>query len=115
MAATYDLSSGFTDLTRVRFHIGDTDVAENAMLQDEEINAVITEAGGWQEAVIACLRHLRAQVARPDFTADWLTVTNSTARASFDKLISDKLAEFGLNNLEMSAGHVTRWDHGSDE
>jgi hypothetical protein len=114
MSATYDLSGGFTDLTRVRFHTGDTDV-DNAMLTDEEITAVLGEADDWQEAVLVCLRNLRAQVSRPDFRADWLQVTNSTAVESLDKLIEQKEAEFGLGgSLAAGAVHTKRWDRGRE-
>jgi ABC-type phosphate transport system ATPase subunit len=52
MSATYT-NTLLTDLNKVRFFIQDTDVA-NALLQDEEISAMITLYGSYKSASIAC-------------------------------------------------------------
>jgi len=68
---TFHYQPGLDDVSRVRFHLGDT-VETGAKFQDEEIAAVISEKGSWQQAVIACILNLMARLSIPDFTADWL-------------------------------------------
>jgi hypothetical protein len=95
MTFSYDLTGGFTDLTRVRFDLGDTD-EEAAIFSDEEINAVVLDVGSWQQAVIKCLKHIIAKLsAQPDMTADWLKVSATAALASYRRLLADKEAEYG--------------------
>ncbi len=99
MTATYDLSSGFTDLTRVRFHVGDTDMTA-PIFDDAEINAVITEAGTWKRAVIALLESLIARLAgTPNFQADWLRVDTGSAIKAFEALIVRKRRELGVASI----------------
>lgn len=113
MAFTYDLTSGFTDLTRVRFHINDV-VEDEARFQDEEIVAVIEEAGSWQAAVIDLLENLILKLSTPNFQADWLRVDNSTARDGYVLMLSQKKRKFG-GGIRGSAKHVYRADSDLDE
>ena len=55
MAFTYTPSATPTDLTRVRFHIGDT-VEAAAIFNDTEIEMAIAEGGSYQQAVVYCLQ-----------------------------------------------------------
>lgn len=113
--ATYDLSGGFTDMTRVRFHTGDTDVSA-PMFEDAEINAVITEAGTWKLAVIALLESLIARLAStPNFTADWLRVDNASAIKAFEALIVRKRREFGIKAITSGITYQYRPDSGQSE
>jgi hypothetical protein len=97
MTFTYDLENP-NDITRVRFHIGDTNPDE-AIFQDEEILFILAESGNdWKKATVACLRKIIAMMsATPDFTADWLKVDYSRALSGYKSLLGDKLQEFGFN------------------
>lgn len=95
MTFTYDLADGFSNLERVRFHIGDTD-STAAKFSDEEILAVIADQGTYQKAVIACIRNLIARMSVPTFQADWLRVDTTAARQGYERLLAEKRREFGL-------------------
>jgi len=82
MTFTYTPSSTPTDLTRVRFHTGQT-VEGESFLTDEEIAMLIAEEGSWQKAAIAGIQFIIMRLSQPDFKADWLQVTNSQARAGY--------------------------------
>lgn len=122
MTFTYDLTGGFTDLTRVRFDIGDTD-ADAAIFSDEEINAIVTDTGSWQQAVIKCLKHIIAKLsAQPEMTADWLKVSVKDAVASYRRMLADKEAEYGdgtdddsNNGIVSGVTFVYRVDSPQDE
>lgn len=114
MAFTYTPSATPSDITRVRYHIGDTAEA-TAIFSDEEITMVIAEAGSWQGAVLSCIRSIIARIsAEPNFTADWLRVDYATALAGYQKLIALKAAELGVsgtsNPITATTVRVTRAD-----
>jgi hypothetical protein len=98
---TYDLVNP-NDITRVRFHIADTD-ANIAVFQDEEILFVLLESGGWQNAVIVLITNIIAKLSTPDFKADWLTVDSSTAVKAWQNSLAVKRAEFGIRVASISA------------
>jgi hypothetical protein len=98
-----------SDLDRVRFHLGDTDSAA-AMFSDEEITAVITEAGTWQQAVCDCLQNVIARLSIPQFSADWLTVNAAEATKSYRALLAEKRRLFGVSGITATAAHVYRAD-----
>lgn len=85
-----------TDLAKVRFHIGDTQSA-GAYLQDETITALLTQEGSVGKAVLACIRYIITQLAKPDFRLDWMSVSNAEARKGFELLLKQKAQEFGLS------------------
>jgi hypothetical protein len=91
---TFTLAVPFDDIARVRLAIGDVDAAA-VMLSDELIQGMIDEAGGWQKAALMALRLLIAQLAMPDYTADWLKVENSKAREGFERLLAMRESEYG--------------------
>lgn len=109
MTFTYTPSSP-TDITRVRFHVGDTD-EDAAMFSDEEITFVISEQATWQKAVIACIQ---AQIARigssPSFTADWLKVDQTSALAAWQRLLTEKRRELGVAAVVGTGQPVYRSD-----
>lgn len=114
MTFTYTLSPA-TDLTRVRFHIGDTD-SSAAKFSDEEINFVISEAGTWQKAVIQLIQTLIAKLGHtPDATMDWLKIEPSKALAAYEKLLNEKRRELGIVSLTSTAVHVYRADSDQTE
>lgn len=106
MTFTYDLDS-FGDLERVRFHINDT-VEADARFSDEEITAIITEEGDWQQAVISLLENLIAKLSQPNFKADWLTVDNDVARKGYETLLAIKQAKFGVVTGRIITGSSRR-------
>lgn len=83
----------------IRMHIGDTDPYKVA-IQDEMIDALYALNGSDPNqlgvTVIQCLKYLQALVARPDFKADWLTITNKDAYARYGQQIRVKQAELGV-------------------
>lgn len=109
MTFTYDLSNGFSDLERVRFHIGDT-VSSAARFSDEEINAITTEFGSWQAAVIACLEFIVTKLSEPNFRADWLQVDLDTGRKSYEALLERKRLELSQADAPYGGKHVFRKD-----
>lgn len=114
MTATYDLSS-VTDLNRVRFHTGDTNVSA-ARWTDAEITYAVSAAGSWQGAVILLLTSLQAKLAStPDYQADWLTESPSKAAASLDRLIKAKRRELGVSDVSATATHQWRPDTAQTE
>lgn len=110
MTATYTPFT--TDKDRVRFHTGDVDLVA-PIFTDEEIVAIITEAGTWQLAVLYCLDNLIARLAAtPDFQADWLKVDISKAIANYRALREQKKETFALEVGTMTSDpvHVYRLD-----
>lgn len=108
MTFTFDTSLA-TDLALVRFHIGDTDTTA-AWLTDETITALLTAKGSVGGAVVAGLQFIITQLSRPDFKADWLSVTNAEARKGYTALLAEKRREFGVAAITASATHVYRAD-----
>jgi len=99
MTFTYNLVAPYDNITRVRFHIGDTDPA-SAAFSDEEIAFRISEDGSWQAAVIACLESLIARIsATPDFHADWLTINTTNPLKYYTNLVAIKRQEFGIASI----------------
>jgi len=102
MTFTYTPGS-VTDITRVRFHIGDTE-EDAAIFSDEEIQMVITEEGTYQKAVVECLTTIIAKLsAEPDMKADWLSVSLGRSVDGFKALLAEKRRKF---NLPISAGRT---------
>ena len=83
-----------SDITRVRYHIQDTD-ATNVRFQDEEIQFVLAENDG--DVASAVLSLLNAELAKlatqPDFTADWLKVERRYQIEALKALLARKAGE----------------------
>lgn len=111
MTATY--TAWASDKDRVRFHVGDTAIA-TPINSDEDITATITEAGGWQLAVIWLIDARMASLSNiPSFTADWLRIENDKAIAALTKLREQKCRQFGIasiDNVSMDTINVYRTD-----
>lgn len=97
------------DITRVRFHTGQTLEAES-FLTDEDISFQISEAGSWQKAVITCLQYIITKLSQPNFKADWLSVDNASARAGYENMLAEKRREFGIPAVTGRAQAVYRGD-----
>ena len=94
MTYSFDASLG-DNVSLVRFHIGDNSV-DGYYLEDETIQYFI-DAGSVGSAVVACIKYIISQLSKPDFKLDWMSVSNmEAARKGFEKLLNEKVAEFGL-------------------
>ena len=93
MAFTYDPALS-TNVSLVRFHIGDTN-ENGAFLADETINYLVTTYSVG-EAVVRSIQYIITQLSQPDFKLDWLSVSNKEARAGYEKLLKEKAQEFGI-------------------
>jgi hypothetical protein len=84
------------DVSLVRFHIGDTNGEGGHFLEDETIRYWVTTSGV-PEAVIECIRYIITQLSTPNFVQYWLEVTNEKAREGYEKMLAEKMKEFGIN------------------
>lgn len=94
-----------TDLDLVRFHIGDVH-EEGHYLDDETITYLVT-THGVAGAVVRAIDFIITQLSQPNFRLDWLTVTNSEARAGFEKLKKDKEQELGVSTGAIASASVS--------
>jgi len=94
MSYTFDASLG-TDVSLVRFHIGDNHV-EGYFLEDVTIQYFV-DAGTVGSAVIACIKYIITQLSVPNFKLDWMSVSNEEARKGYETMLKDKAQEFGVN------------------
>lgn len=112
MAFTYT-PAAVNDTTRVRWHTAQTVEAES-FVSDAEITMAISEEGSWRKAVVSVLKFIIAKLSQPDFTADWLKVSNAEARAGFETLLALKRQEFGIPAITARAQMVYRSDSSDD-
>lgn len=113
MTFTYDPANP-DDVTRVRFALGDT-VESTAIFTDEEITFVLSEAGSVGAAVVMCIRTIIAKLSEPDFQADWLRVSASEARKSWERMLSEKKREYGISTVIASATFTYRADSDAED
>lgn len=114
MTFTYTPESP-TDITRVRYHVADTD-ASNAFWTDEEIQFVIDETGTYKTAVISLIGNLIARYARePDFVADWLRVDTSRALPLLQELLREKRKALDVSSISAQGLPVYRGDSDQTE
>ena len=97
----------------VRFHCGDT--VSPGFMSDALITSLIAVEGTNNAAVIAGLKYIISQLSRPDFSADWLQVTNTEARNGYILLLREKRNEFGISVMTASVTHVYRADSDATE
>ena len=103
---TYDLLDA-NDITRVRFHVGDT-VEAMPLFPDDEITFAISEAGSWQGAVLFCIQNILARMnSDPDFTFDELEIDQDSQRKHWLALMQAKRDEFGIAFKAKSSLTVT--------
>lgn len=116
MTFTLSLTLPLAEITKVRLAIGDVN-AEAPMVSDELITAQIATTGGWQEAAVACLRTVIAEMsATPNFTADWLRVDTATGIAALNDLLSALKVEFGLETtLSSTSVQAVTWTDDAED
>ena len=71
---------------------------------------MIAEEGTWQKAVIAGIQFIIGKLSQPDFQADWLKVTNSSARSGYVQLLGEKRRAFGVPAITASTVNTYRGD-----
>ncbi|GIL09278.1 MAG: hypothetical protein BroJett033_7890 [Chloroflexota bacterium] len=111
MTFTYTPGAAPSDVTKVRYWIGDTDAAA-ALYSDEEIAMAISLEGTATRAVISLIRSAIAKLAQePDVTADWLRVEWRRSSENWQMLLRQRQVEFGLGARAASGGqHAWRAD-----
>lgn len=101
MSFSFD-SSLIDDVSLVRFHIGDTD--EAGYFVDDETIQYWVNAGDAESATIACIKYILSQLARPNFSLDWLSVSGmAEAKKGYEELLYQKEREFGLRSIVASS------------
>lgn len=104
MTFTYTPSTTPTDLTKVRYYIGDTD-STVAMFQDDEINMVLAIQGSVGAASISLLKRKITELGNnPNMQADWLRVDWTNTLAALKAALANVQAEFGLGWQDSSGG-----------
>lgn len=93
----------------VRFEIGDT-TSDGAWLSDELIASLVTKHGTANAAVLAALKYIIMQLSKPDFKADWLSVSNAEARKGYETMLKEKKKEYGLGGLTAGVVYTYRID-----
>jgi len=112
MTFTYTVSDTPSDLTKVRYYIGDTDSA-TAMFTDEEVSMVLSiESDDVGAAVISLIETAMAKLAKePDMQADWLKVDWRRSADNWATLLGKMKERFGLGwQLNVSALDTWRPD-----
>jgi hypothetical protein len=100
-----------TDRDRVRHEIGDVD-PERMFLDDETIDALLALfSDDLGLTIVNCVLAIAAQLRRPDFKVDWMSVSNQVAAAqSYDQMAEDKAAEWGIGGTTSTYVYAERRD-----
>lgn len=98
----------------VRYHTGDVVEGQN-FLSDEIIESLVTTTGSNEAAALSAIRHIMSRLSTPNFKADWLQIDYQSARAGYEKLLKEKLNEFGLGLPVATAMHTYRADSAATE
>ena len=108
---TYTFNNSLsTDVSLVRFHIGDNH--DNGHYLEDETIQYFVDNGSVGSAVIACIKYIITQLSIPNFRKDWLSVTNEQARAGYETLLKIKQQEFGISSATVTSiiSHTHRAD-----
>lgn len=98
----------------VRYQTGDTTEGQN-FLSDELITSLLAVETSKQLAALSAIKYIITQLSKPDFKADWLSVTNGEARKGYEKMLSDKAEEYGISlRRTLSASVVNTYRSDSD-
>ena len=112
MAAAGTFTYGF-DLTQnidfVRFETGDTTEGEH-YLADELITSLVSTSGSSEAAVVKALAYIIMQLSKPDFKADWLSISNAEARKGYQQMLAEKKKEYGLGGITAGVVYTYRVD-----
>ncbi len=94
MTFTFDPTLS-NDESKVRFHIGDTN--EDGYYVEDETITYFVQSYDVPTAVIQCIRYIITQLSTPNFSKDWLSVSNEQARVGYEKMLKDKALELGIS------------------
>jgi hypothetical protein len=98
-----------TDLSKVRFWVGDTD--ENGYyLSDATITALLSSEGSVGSATVAGIQYIIAKLSKPDFRADWLQVSNAEAVRAWERRLIEMRNRFGVAAITVDTVNVYRAD-----
>lgn len=111
MTFTFDTSLA-SDLALVRFHIGDTN-SDGHYLEDETIAYFLTNYDV-ATAVIRCIQFIVTQLSTPNFSKDWLSVSNEQARAGYETLLKQKAMELGVSLTGVTASSTISLPYNAD-
>lgn len=117
MPFTYDvLNLANSDKDQVRLLIGDTDVAD-PLLQDEEINLYLTQEGSVYGAAIQCCRSLAARFSRQssEFKAGSVLISDKERANGFTALADSLQRKFSITSARPFAGGISKADKASRE
>jgi hypothetical protein len=81
-------------------------------LEDETIDAILVAfSDNIGLSVVSCARAIAAQLRRPDFKVDWMSVSNQVAAAeSYDQMAEDKASEWGVGGQSSTVVYTERRD-----
>jgi len=97
MTFTYDSSQlSSSDLMRMRLELGDTD-SDRALLQDEEINQILTEESSFHLQVVACCKLIIAKLIKEpeSYKIEGYTETNKQVVERYKELMRFHSAKGG--------------------
>lgn len=115
MTFTYSLTPPYTDLSRIRYAVRDTDSA-SAIFSDEEIAFRLAEASDWKHAVIDLLQGKVMEWANtPQFSAGNLSVNLAENRKTLMELLRLKRQEYGIAQITATTVYAWRPDSGQTE
>ena len=93
----------------VRFETGDT-VSDQSFLSDELITSLLATKDTKQLAALSAIKYIILQLSKPDFKADWLSVTNGEARKGYETMLKEKADEYGISlRRALTAGVVNTY------
>jgi hypothetical protein len=106
MTFTYTPSTTPDDVTKIRFHIQDTESAY-AIYSDEEIEMVLAMEGSIGKAVVSLIQGIIQKLSlEPDMTADWLTISWRRSSDAWMKILDNKKKEFGVGMFTVTTTAV---------
>lgn len=110
MTWTFDpATDGWTNVNLVRWNIGDIN-SDRQIFQNEVIDAVVSNVGSWQAAVIGCIENIIMQLSsNPTFKADWLQVDYKTALESYKNMLTLKARDLGVPVGQITSTALYIW------
>jgi hypothetical protein len=81
-------------------------------LADETIDAILVAfSGSVGLAVVSCARAIAAQLKRPDFRVDWMSVSRQVEAANaYEQMAEDKAVQWGVGGTTSTVVFTERRD-----
>lgn len=96
----------------VRFYTGDT-VENESFLSDAIITSLVATSGSNNNAVRAGIQYIIRQLSKPNFTADWLTVSYQEARKGYETMLAEWDSQTGYGVISTTVVTPYRQDSSS--